>query len=106
MATLQVCEPVANAMGGLRPLAIVFLRCGSGITPLRMHLPDIADYSAVSAFAAALPAPPTEAALTDQMDQGRSNKAEDHRDSGNPHQHPGPCALRQQHVGRLAGENR
>jgi hypothetical protein len=31
----------------------------------------------VSAFAAALPAPPTEAALTDQMDQRRTNKAED-----------------------------
>jgi hypothetical protein len=44
--------------------------------------------------------------LTDQMDQRRPNKAEDHRDSGNPHHHPGPCALRQQHVGRLAGENR
>jgi hypothetical protein len=38
---MQVCEPVANAMGGLRPLAIVFLRCGSvgirRITPLRMR---------------------------------------------------------------------
>ena len=40
---------------------------------------DIADYSAVSAFAAALPAPPTEAALMDQMDQRRPNKAEDQR---------------------------